>query len=102
MLEMLENASLLENVNRHQHFYIFTFLASKCLLTQVRLPYESNQRTIDIFKMSMQRTYINRQDGNSIPLGDLSSTFSDLVNQSHNTLSKIERALPTLRLIAGR
>ena len=34
----------IENVNKHQHFAaFFTSLASKCILTQVRLPCECNQ-----------------------------------------------------------
>ena len=35
---------ILENVSKHQHFKAcLHFLASKCSLTQVRPPYESNQ-----------------------------------------------------------
>ena len=35
---------MLENVNKHQRFETCShFLAAECLLTQVRLPYESSQ-----------------------------------------------------------
>ena len=35
---------MLENVNKHQYFEAcLHFEVSKCLLTQIRLPYESNQ-----------------------------------------------------------
>ena len=35
---------MIQNVNKHQFDARLHFLTSKCLLTQVRLPYESNQR----------------------------------------------------------
>ena len=61
-------------MNKHQHFETcLHFLAYKCLLTQVRLPYESNQLVQ------------NSQDGNGIPIGDLSKSFSNWVNLGHDT-----------------
>ena len=43
-----------------------TFWASKCLLAQVHIPYDSNQRPTGI------------DDDNSIPIGDFSETFIKL------------------------
>ena len=60
----------LEYVNKLQHFEACVhFLASKLLLTQVRLPYERNQ-LVYYSKYAKYSVFVNSRDGKIIRIGD--------------------------------
>ena len=59
---------------------------SNCPLTQIDMQYQSSDVTY------------NRNDVNSIQIGDLSIMFSKQVNPSHNTTFKGNRHKPDLKI----
>ena len=75
------------NLNKHQHFEAsLQFLTSKCFLNQVYLcqlvRFISEVKLIKEFDIKN----VNKPDDNSIPVGNLSITFSNYVSPRHNTI----------------